>query len=158
MTELGKLIEAASRANGMRSMQAAADLATELGAPISKSHISKNARAIDTVTPQLIRGIAKGYGIQEADVARAVLADLGITIPDYSPSPESAIRRDPNLSSEARAMLLAAMQAARSPARDVPARGDELQKPAWGPTYVAAEDPGVSRDEDGDERHNLAGG
>lgn len=114
MTALSNLIETASRANKGRSMQAAADLATERGAPISKSHISKNARKIETVTPQLIRGIAAGYEIPPEEVARAVLADLGFAINDYSPSPESAIRRDPNLSTEARAMLLAALQAART--------------------------------------------
>lgn len=114
MTELGKLIEAASRANNGRSMRAAADLATERGAPISSSHISKNAHQVETVTPQLIRGIARGYDIPEAEVARAALADLGFTVPDYSPTPEAAIRRDPNLSSEARAMLLASIGAARS--------------------------------------------
>jgi hypothetical protein len=115
--ELSNLIEAASRANHGRSMQAAAEIATKRGAPISKSHISKNARQIETVTPQLIRGIAAGYEIPEEEVARAVLADLGFVINDYSPSPESAIRRDPGLSSEARAMLLAAIDAARAPSR-----------------------------------------
>jgi hypothetical protein len=115
--ELSKLIDAASRANHGRSMQAAAELATKRGAPISKSHISKNARQVETVTPQLIRGIAAGYEVPEEEVARAVLADLGFVINDYSPSPESAIRRDPGLSSEARAMLLAAIGAARTPSR-----------------------------------------
>lgn len=95
-------------------MQAAADLATRRGAPISKSHISKNARDVDTITPQIIRGIAAGYDIPEDEVARAALEDLGFVIPDFSVSPESAIRRDPTLSSEARAMLLAAIGAARS--------------------------------------------
>lgn len=95
-------------------MQAAADLATKRGAPISKSHISKNSREIETITPQIIRGIAAGYDIPEEDVARAALEDLGFTIPDYQLSPESAIRRDPTLSSEARAMLLAAIGAART--------------------------------------------
>lgn len=114
MTRLGDLIDAASRANSGRSMQAAADLATKRGAPISKSHISKNSRDIETITPQIIRGIAAGYDIPEEDVARAALEDLGFTIPDYQLSPESAIRRDPTLSSEARAMLLAAIGAART--------------------------------------------
>lgn len=114
MTRLGDLIDAASRANSGRSMQAAADLATERGAPISKSHISKNSRDIETITPQLIRGIAAGYDLPEDDVARAALEDLGFVIYDYQLSPESAIRRDPTLSSEARAMLLAAIGAART--------------------------------------------
>lgn len=113
VTELSKLIESASRANRGRSMQAAADLATQRGCPISKSHISKNAKGIESITPQLVRGIAAGYGVTEEDVVRAALADLGFAIMDYNPSPESAIRRDPNLSMEARAMLLAALQAAR---------------------------------------------
>lgn len=94
-------------------MQAAADLATQRGHAISKSHISKNARLVETVTPQLIHGIAAGYDIPPEDVARAVLADLGFAIGDYNPSPESAIRRDPHLSSEARGILLAAIDAAR---------------------------------------------
>lgn len=114
MTRLGDLIDAAARANGGRSMQVAADLATKRGAPISKSHISKNAREIETVTPQIIRGVAAGYDIPEEDVARAALEDLGFELPDFQTSPESAIRRDPTLSSEARAMLLAAIGAARS--------------------------------------------
>lgn len=113
MTELGRLIETASRANHGRSMQDAADLATRLGAPISKSHISKNARRVQSVTPQLIRGIAAGYGIEPEDVVRAALADLGFAIPDYTPSPESAIRRDPDLGVQAKAILLAAVSAAR---------------------------------------------
>lgn len=114
VTRLGDLIDAAARANSGRSMQAAADLATKRGAPISKSHISKNSREVDSITPQLIRGIAAGYDIPEDDVARAALEDLGFVIPDYQLSPESALRRDPTLSSEARAMLLAAIGAARS--------------------------------------------
>lgn len=114
MTELSNLIEAASRANHGRSMQAAAELATQRGFPISKSHISKNAQRVVSLTPQLVRGIAAGYGISEEDVIRAALADLGFTVLDYNPSPESALRRDPNLSVEARAMLLAALGAARA--------------------------------------------
>lgn len=114
MTALSELIEAASRANRGRSMKAAADLATRHGSPISKSHISKNAHRIVSITPQLVRGIAAGYGVSEEDVIRAALTDLGFTVLDYNPSPESAIRRDPNLSVEARAMLLAALDAARA--------------------------------------------
>jgi hypothetical protein len=113
VTELGKLIAAASRANNRRSMQDAADLATSFGAPISKSHISKNARQLDSITPQLINGVAVGYGIEPEDVIRAALADLGFAIPDYNPSPESAVRRDPDLGVQAKAMLLAALDAAR---------------------------------------------
>ncbi|WP_157185977.1 hypothetical protein [Mycobacterium canetti] len=113
-TELGKLIEAASRANHKRSMQEAADLATSRGAPISKSLISESARRVETITPKVIRGIAAGYDIPEEDVARAMLADLGIAIVDYNPGVESAIRRDPDLSAEARGILLAAITAARS--------------------------------------------
>lgn len=120
MTELSNLIEAASHANNGRSMQAAADLATRLGFPISKSHISKNIHRIVSITPQLVRGIAAGYGVSEEDVVRAALADLGFAIMDYNPSPESAIRRDPNLSMQARAMLLAALQAARARIEDGP--------------------------------------
>lgn len=157
VTELGKLIDAAARANNGRSMRAAADLATKRGAPISSSHISKNAREIDTVTPQLIRGIAMGYDLPEEEVARAVLADLGIIVPDYSPTPESAIRRDPNLSSEARAMLLAAIRAARSrPASRVV--GDKLEDSRGVPaTWLPDEDTGVGRDQDGQQRHQLGG-
>lgn len=122
MTRLGDLIDAASRANNGRSMTAAAELATQRGAPISKSHISKNARNIDTLTPQLIWGVALGYDIPPEDVARAALEDLGVVIPDHQTSPESAIRRDPTLSSEAKAMLLAAIGAARS-SPPMPAKG-----------------------------------
>lgn len=114
MTELGKLIESASRANHGRSMQAAADLATKLGEPISKSHISKNARQIESLTPQLVRGVAAGYGLAIEDVIRAVLADLGFSLSDYNPSVESQIRRDPDLSAEAKNILLGAVAAARS--------------------------------------------
>ena len=113
-TELGKLIEAASRANHGRSQQSAADLATSRGAPISKSMISESARGAETITPRVIRGIAAGYDIPEAEVARAMLADMGVTISDYHPDVESAIRRDPDLSVEARSILLAAISAARS--------------------------------------------
>lgn len=114
MTELGNLIEAASHANKGRSMQAAADLATLRGFPISKSHISKSAKGILSITPQVVRGIAAGYDVTEEDVVRAALVDLDLAIMDYNPGPESAIRRDPNLSMEARSMLLAALQAART--------------------------------------------
>lgn len=114
MTELAKLIDSASRANHGRSMQAAADLATRGGAPISKSHISKNARKAESLTPQLVRGIAAGYGIAEEDVVRAILADLGFTISDYNPTIESQIRRDPDISADVKEVLLAAVVAART--------------------------------------------
>ena len=114
MTELGKLIESAARANHGRSMQAAADLATKRGAPISKSHISKNARQVESLTPQLVRGIAAGYDLAVEDVIRAVLADLGFGLSDYNPTIESQIRRDPDLSAEAKNILLGAVSAARS--------------------------------------------
>lgn len=113
MTELRKLIDSAARANHGRSMQNAADLATRLGAPISKSHISKSTRQVESVTPQLVRGIAAGYGLSEEDVIRAMVADLGFSVSDHNPSAESQIRRDPDLSAEAKAILLAAVAAAR---------------------------------------------
>ncbi len=113
LTELGRLIETAARANHGRSMQEAADLATRRGAPISKSMISESARHLETVTPKVIRGIAAGYDLPEEDVARAMLADLGFAIPGYNHTAESAIRRDPELSTEARAILLAGISAAR---------------------------------------------
>lgn len=161
MTELGKLIEAASRANHGRSMQAAAELATKRGAPISKSHISKNAQHVDSLTPQLIRGIAAGYDIPVEDVARAVLADLGVTISDYNPSPESAIRRDPDLSSEARSMLLAAVEAARTPSRSGRRvlAGDQAQDSRGVPVgWLPPEEPGVGGHPGDDRRHQLGGG
>ena len=99
-------------------MQEAADLATKRGAPISKSWISSAAAGIESITPQLIRGICAGYDLSEEDVARAALADLGVTISDYSPTVESAIRRDANLSGEARAILLAGVAAARETRRE----------------------------------------
>lgn len=131
MTELGKLIESASRANHGRSMHAAAELATRRGAPISKSHISKNARQVESLTPQLVRGIAAGYGLAVEDVIRAVLADLGFALSDYNPSVESQIRRDPQLSSEAKVILLAATAAARSSA----------EEPQWPPPHLRVDDP-----------------
>jgi hypothetical protein len=147
MTVLGRLIEAASRANHGRSMQQAADLATSRGAPISKSSISDSARGIETITPKVIRGIAAGYDIPEGDVARAMLADLGFAITDYSPDAESAIFRDPDLSSEARAILLAALRAAH--AGSTGAVADEVENPPRRPFIrrrAAIEDPGVGRD------------
>jgi hypothetical protein len=147
MTALGGLIEAASRANHGRSMQQAADLATSRGAPISKSSISESARGIDTITPKVIRGIAAGYDIPEEDVARAMLVDLGIVINDYSPDAESAIRRDPDLSTDARAILLAAISAART-STDGP--GDDPKKSPRSPFIrrrPPSEEPGVTRDE-----------
>lgn len=156
MTRLGELIEAASRANHGRSMQDAADLATSLGAPISKSHISKNARKVQHITPAIIKGIAAGYGVPEEDVARAVLADFGVTLNDYSPTPESAVRRDPDLSSEARAMLLAAIEAARtSPGRVT--RVDEPKKGSMLDMLGADKRTGASGDEDRNQRHQLGG-
>lgn len=158
VTELGKLIEAAARANHGRSMQAAADLATKRGHPISKSHISQNAREIKSITPQLIRGIAAGYDLPEEEVARAVLADLGFTIDDYNPTPESAIRRDPQLSAEARGILLAALEAARFPTR-TPAPGDDPQQRRRGllGRRSARQNPGVSGDEHGDVGDQFGG-
>lgn len=131
MTELGKLIESASRANHGRSMQAAAELATRNGEPISKSHISKNTRKIESLTPQLVRGIAAGYGLAVEDVIRAVLADLGLPISDYNPTVESQIRRDPDLSSESKEMLLAAVAAARSIHRLVDDDAEGWPPPQW---------------------------
>lgn len=156
MTELGKLIETASRANHGRSMQAAADLATSRGCPISKSLISDASRELLTVTPRLIRGIAAGYDISEEDVARAMLADLGVAIENYSPSPESAVRRDPDLSAEARAILLAAIQAARSRAGTVVVRDDPKNFPAGTPAAwrnAPGEKPRVLGDENSENRH-----
>jgi hypothetical protein len=139
MTELGRLIQSASRANRGRSMQAAADLATKHGAPISKSHISKSARQVDSLTPQLVRGIAAGYGLSQEDVIRAVLADLGFAISDYNPTIESQIRRDPEISEEAKAILLAATAAAR-----MDGRGVDQSKPfldtAWKQPAVEPDD------------------
>ena len=158
VTELGKLIEAASRANKGRSVREAARVATKLGAPISASHISKNARNIESVTPQIVRGIAAGYGIPEEDVARAALADLGFTLTDYTVAPESAIRRDPDLSIEAKAILLAALDASRiSAERDIAVVdrrlvADEPQRTSlagnrrWDPA-LTEEPPGVGGDE-----------
>jgi hypothetical protein len=156
-TKLGKLIEDASRANHGRSMQAAADLATSRGAEISKSLISENARRVKTVTRTVIRGIAAGYDVPEEEVARAMLGDLGFSIADYSTGIEAAIRRDPDLSSEARAILLAAIGAAR-PSRSGPGTVvlDQAQDDAYLPgRWVApSEKPRVLRDKDGKKRNN----
>lgn len=158
MTELGKLIDAAARANHGRSQQEAADLATSRGAPISKSLISENSRAVETITSKAIRGIAAGYDIPEEDVARAMLADLGFVIGDYNPGVEAALRRDADLSTDARAILLAAIGAARVSTRrtiaDVPAVADEAQdSSAYGAWFAGGEEPGVLGDENGDQRH-----
>jgi hypothetical protein len=157
LTELGKLIDAASRANHGRSQQAAADLATKRGCPISKSLISDNARHVATITPTVVRGIAAGYDLSEEDVARAMLADLGLAIADYNPGVEAAIRRDPDLSIEARAMLLAAFGAARiSPRRVVVS--DELKDGTdftsdWSAPRKHAR---VLGDEDSEHRHESS--
>lgn len=113
MTELGKLIASAKRANHGRSLQAAADIATKAGHPISKSYISAAAKGVESITPQLVRGIAAGYGVAQEDVIRAALVDLGFAMSDYNPTAEAAIRRDPDLSSEAKDMLLSALAVAR---------------------------------------------
>lgn len=157
MTELGKLIDAASRANHGRSMQAAADLATKRGVPISKSAISSAASQIKSVTPLLVRGIAAGYDLPEEDVARAACADLGFAIADYKLSPESAIRRDPDLSAQARAILLAAIEAARHPSSRIIT--DESQDSSWPPIHWEAprQEPRMVRDEDGEQRHQGRG-
>jgi hypothetical protein len=159
MTELGELINTASRANHGRSMHAAAALAKSRGCEISKSTITNAYRAkLKTITPLVIRGIAAGYDIPETEVARAMLGDMGFAIGEYSPSAESAIRRDPDLSVEARAMLLAAIAAARPGRRDIVAR-DEVQD---GSDIAAGflpvpKDAGVLRDEDRGKRHQRGG-
>jgi hypothetical protein len=161
-TRLGKLIADASRANHGRSMQAAADLATSRGAEISKSLISENARSVKTVTKTVIRGIAAGYEVPEEEVARAMLEDLGFSIADYSPGIEAAIRRDPDLSSEARAILLAAIGAAR-PSRSGSGvgtvAGDKSQDDSYVPgRWVAPrKKPGVLGHKDRDKRNNGRG-
>lgn len=144
VTELRRLIDAASRANKGRSMQEAADLATELGAPISKSHISKNARRVQSITPQLIHGVAVGYGVEPEDVIRAALADLGFAIPDYNPSPESSIRRDPDLGVQAKAILLAAIGAARTSVATKPTPAQQAQPGELGKAPGASA-PGARR-------------
>jgi hypothetical protein len=140
MTELSKLIDAASRANNGRSMHTAATLATKRGAAISKSLISKNAKGVETITPVMVRGIAAGYDIAEEDVLRAACADLGLPIPDYRPSPESAIRRDPDLGAQAKAMLLAALNAARHSMRDEGWGGQWGGSPTDGPGVDGPQD------------------
>ena len=161
VTELGKLIDDASRANHGRSMQEAADLATSRGAPISKSTISETAREVKSVTPLVIRGIAAGYDVPEEDVARAILADLGFAIEDFKLSPESAIRRDPDLSAQSRAILLAAIDAARRPVpRGAIAIADELQEGSddhTGTWFAAAKEAGVLGNQDGEDRHQRRG-
>ncbi len=153
MTHLGQLIDTASRANHGRSMQAAADLATSRGCTISKSHISDAARKVETVTPRLIKGIAAGYDIPESEVARAMLADLGVVIEDYNTSPESAIRRDPDLSSEARAILLAAIDAARPSRTGRRVVFDESQNGSLASRWAPRENAAVVGDQDGKKRH-----
>ena len=148
-TALGRLIETAAR-NNHRSMQQAADLATSRGAPISKSTISDAARCVETVTPKVILGIAAGYDIPAEEVARAMLSDLGFEISDYSPDAETAIRRDPDLSSEARAMLLAAIGAARKSADFAVAPTDEpknLPRRTLIGRRKPGKEPGVGRDQ-----------
>jgi transcriptional regulator with XRE-family HTH domain len=112
--ELARLIEVAAQANNGRSQRQAAEMAARKGAPISKSTIAKViAGQYETITAQMVRGIAAGYNISEDDVLRAMAADMGFTIHSYDPSPESALRRDPSLNADVKAVLLAGLSAAR---------------------------------------------
>lgn len=155
MGELANLIEAASRANHGRSYQAAADIAARKGVHISKSLIGKNARRVVSLTPLLVQGIAAGYGVSQEDVIRAALKDMGFTISDYTVSPESAIRRDPSLSSEARGMLLAALDAARSSHRVQPFAGAGSRWDVPGVDPDPTDGPGVGGNQNGYERDQL---
>lgn len=115
MTRLGELIEL-SQARNRLSYERAAQRASERQAPISSSWISQAKRGLKTITPQMVRGIAAAFDIPVEDVVRAALTDIGFPLPDYAPTVESSVRRDVDLSIEAKSMLLAAISAARASA------------------------------------------
>lgn len=128
--ELARLIDVAASANNGRSQREAAAIAAKKGAPISKSSIAKLiAGQYETITAQVVKGIAAGYDIPEEDVLRAMATDIvGVKVNDYILSPEQAVRRDPTLNADVKAILLAALNAARHRKT----ASDDMELTDWG--------------------------
>ncbi|WP_225731047.1 MULTISPECIES: hypothetical protein [unclassified Nocardia] len=114
-SHLGALIEERKRLDRLSDAQVVAR-AKALGHDLGKSNLGRIANGAGvSLTRRTICALAAGLGTTPEIVARAVLADMGIVLPQISVDCEAAIRTDPSLSESARRVLLAAVREVRQP-------------------------------------------
>lgn len=106
-TNLGELIAQQLRLNRLSYSQIVAR-AKERGERLGKSNLGR-VRVGDnpSISRATIFGLAAGLGIAPSTVARAALADMGITLAERDADTETAIRTDPTLPEQGRRLLLA---------------------------------------------------
>ena len=137
-----ELIQVARRSNRGLTFVEAAARATRMGHPISKSYISEIlAQGMTTITRAKVAGIAAGFGIPADEVARAAMEDLGFPLNSVDLSPERAIRNDPTLSIETKAILVSVLETVRAASGG---QNDDLT-----PAPAPAGDGGVRRSKGG---------
>lgn len=84
-----------------------AQQAVEAGCKLTKSDLSLfRLQGMRTLVPAKVTALAAGLHLPAYRVALAVLADLGVTVPQDVRSPEDAIHHDHTLSARTRQTLL----------------------------------------------------
>lgn len=145
-------------ARGPRSQKAIHALGGPTDTTISKIEANewRPTRGVD----QTLEKLENGLGWQPGDAAR-ILAGDEPRAKDVIAQPAarivllSEIPTD-DLFDELRRRIPDQEETSR-PTRQVVARSNEPENRGWGSTYVAADDPRVGGDENGDQRHKLSG-
>lgn len=114
---LAALIEQRRDANGW-SNQDIAQRARREGHQLSHQNISRICNnPVIGLKADLARALASGLDLPVEEVVRATLLSMGFQIGEGRTTPEEAVKSDPDLSSEARQMLLTQLKVLRKPAR-----------------------------------------
>lgn len=98
-----------------------ADVATRANKALGESVLSKqnisrlvNEYPLKGITRSAIHALASGLGISPDRVALAAVQSMGFRPPEVDMTPAEAIQRDPGLSSDTRAALLAILRSSAS--------------------------------------------
>lgn len=114
-SSLIELIDDTIRRNVGWTDSSIAHEATQLGHKLSRQDINgwRTGGGMTLLSPKKVRALAAGLHLPVYRVALAVLADLGIDVPQDVRTPEDAIHHDHGLSPHAREQLLALLDIER---------------------------------------------
>lgn len=105
---LAQLIDEVKAANNWSDPNLVSRAAKQ-GHTLTKSNISRyrNENPLVSIKGEVIQALAAALGVSIGQVAAAALQSMGITVPAYeTPSPEQAVRLDPELPARDKEMLI----------------------------------------------------
>lgn len=163
--QLARLIDGVKNANDWSDPDLVRN-AKEKGHVLSKSNISRYRGPVVSIKGEVILALAAGLRVSPSQVAVAALESMGVHLPQNElPTPEQAVGLDTTLSARDKDSVLALLRHLRATAADASTEGhkgkeaksDQPERNGWD-SWTGVEEPGVDRDEDGEQTHDLGSG